>query len=72
MIVDEILARTPRFSLPRLAVGMGMYLPMSLNLIIPLGWFYGRWPAAKVERRKRLGVLLATDMIVGESLCRVS
>ncbi|WP_083666411.1 OPT family oligopeptide transporter [Mycobacterium sp. NS-7484] len=77
VIVDEILTRTSRFTLPPLAVGMGMYLPMSLTLIIPLGsllgYFYNRWAGrsgseAGVERKKRLGVLLATGLIVGESL----
>ena len=54
---------------------MGMYLPMSLTLIIPLGsllgFFYNRWAdrtGGDVDRKKRLGVLLATGMIVGESL----
>lgn len=75
IIVDEILNHTTRFALPPLAVGMGMYLPMSLTLIIPLGavlgLFYNRWAdrtGGNVERKKRLGVLLATGMIVGESL----
>ncbi|OMC38963.1 oligopeptide transporter, OPT family [Mycobacterium sp. GA-1841] len=74
VIVDEILTRTSRFTLPPLAVGMGMYLPMSLTLIIPLGavlgHFYNRWAdrSSDVERKKRLGVLLATGLIVGESL----
>ncbi|WP_458317227.1 OPT family oligopeptide transporter [Mycolicibacterium brisbanense] len=75
IIVDEILTHTTRFALPPLAVGMGMYLPMSLTLIIPfgalLGYFYNRWAdraGGNVERKKRLGVLLATGMIVGESL----
>jgi putative OPT family oligopeptide transporter len=78
IIVDEILSRTSRFALPPLAVGMGMYLPMSLTLIIPLGallgYVYNRWAdrsggsAADTERKKRLGVLLATGLIVGESL----
>jgi putative OPT family oligopeptide transporter len=75
IIIDEILNRTTRFALPPLAVGMGMYLPMSLTLIIPLGallgYFYNRWAdraGGDVERKKRLGVLLATGMIVGESL----
>lgn len=75
VIADEILTRTSRFALPPLAVGMGMYLPMSLTLIIPLGallgYFYNRWAdhtGGNVERKKRLGVLLATGMIVGESL----
>ena len=73
--VDETLTRTSRFALPPLAVGMGMYLPMSLTLIIPLGavlgYFYNRWAdrtGGDVERKKRIGVLLATGMIVGESL----
>lgn len=75
VIADEILTHTSRFTLPPLAVGMGMYLPMSLTLIIPLGgllgYFYNRWAhrtGGDVERKKRLGVLLATGMIVGESL----
>ncbi|MDV3130169.1 oligopeptide transporter, OPT family [Mycobacterium sp. 21AC1] len=75
VIVDEILNRTTRFALPPLAVGMGMYLPMSLTLIIPLGgllgYFYNKWAqrtGGDVERKKRLGVLMATGMIVGESL----
>ncbi|HSA39013.1 MAG TPA: oligopeptide transporter, OPT family [Mycobacterium sp.] len=71
---DEVLGRTGRFRLPPLAVGMGIYLPMSLTLIIPIGAFlglaYNRWSErfADAERRRRLGVLLATGMIVGESL----
>ncbi len=75
IVVDEMLGRATRFSLPPLAVGMGMYLPMSLTLIIPLGalmgYLYNRWAAASGgdgERKKRLGVLLATGLIVGESL----
>lgn len=75
ILVDEALTRTSRFALPPLAVGMGMYLPMSLTLIIPLGavlgYFYNRWAdrtGGDVERKKRIGVLLATGMIVGESL----
>ncbi|MCF8570888.1 oligopeptide transporter, OPT family [Gordonia sp. HY002] len=74
--VDEVLKRsTSSLRLPPLAVGMGMYLPMSLTLIIPIGAFIGRyydkWAARdKVdgERKKRLGILLATGLIVGESI----
>ena len=53
---------------------MGIYLPMSLTLLIPvgavLGWFYDRWAerAANPEFAKRMGVLMATGLIVGESL----
>ncbi|HEY1974209.1 MAG TPA: oligopeptide transporter, OPT family [Pseudonocardia sp.] len=73
--VDEVLSRTSRFRLPPLAVGMGMYLPMSLTLVIPigavLGRLYERWAQRQggdVELKKRLGVLMATGLIVGESL----
>jgi putative OPT family oligopeptide transporter len=73
--IDEVLARRGRLRLPPLAVGMGMYLPMSLTLVIPigalLGRFYERWAERRggdVEQKKRLGVLMATGLIVGESL----
>lgn len=73
--VDEMLGRTTRFRLPPLAVGMGMYLPMSLTLLIPIGAVLGRlhdrWAERQggdVELKKRLGVLMATGLIVGESL----
>jgi putative OPT family oligopeptide transporter len=73
--IDEGLSRTGRFRLPPLAVGMGMYLPMSLTLLIPIGALLGRahdrWAERRggdVELKKRLGVLMATGLIVGESL----
>ena len=73
--IDEALSRTGRFRLPPLAVGMGMYLPMSLTLVIPIGALLGRahdrWAERQggdVELKKRLGVLMATGLIVGESL----
>ena len=51
-----------------------MYLPASLTLVIPigaaLGYFYNKWAdkQANPERSKRMGVLMATGLIVGESL----
>src|SRR5436190_7589786 len=74
VIVDEVLKATKRGSLPPLAVGMGIYLPMALTLLIPigalLGWFYEKWAARSTnpEFAQRMGVLLATGLIVGESL----
>lgn len=78
IVIDEVLKLRTKVSLPPLAVGMGMYLPMSLTLIIPfgalLGRFYDRWAerrggsAENTEQKKRLGVLMATGLIVGESL----
>jgi putative OPT family oligopeptide transporter len=77
IIVDEVLGRTTnsKFRLPPLAVGMGMYLPVALTLVIPigaiLGTLYNKWAdksGGDVERKKRMGILLATGLIVGESL----
>ena len=53
---------------------MGIYLPMALTLLIPigalLGYFYDKWAARapSPEFAQRMGVLLATGLIVGESL----
>ena len=74
VIVDEVLKATKRGALPPLAVGMGIYLPMALTLLIPLGallgHYYDKWAArqSNPEFAQRMGVLLATGLIVGESL----
>ena len=53
---------------------MGMYLPASLTIIIPigaiLGYFYDKWASkqSNPDFSKRMGTLLATGLIVGESL----
>ena len=76
IIIDEVLNLTTkrRLALPPLAVGMGMYLPASLTILIPvggiIGFFYDRWSGTRKdpERARRMGTLLATGLIVGESL----
>ena len=74
VIIDEVLRATKRGALPPLAVGMGIYLPMALTLLIPigavLGHFYEKWArrSGNAEFAERMGVLLATGLIVGESL----
>ena len=76
IIIEEVLKLSSkgRFALPPLAVGMGMYLPASLTIMIPvggvIGFFYDRWSAKRKdpERARRMGTLLATGLIVGESL----
>jgi putative OPT family oligopeptide transporter len=76
---DEILKRTSngRLHLPPLAIGMGIYLPLDADLLIPvgavLGWFYNRWAmnARSPAFAERMGVLMATGLIVGESLMGV-
>jgi putative OPT family oligopeptide transporter len=76
--IDEGLTRTSKYSLPPLAVGMGIYLPMSLTLLVPIGaligWFYNRWAARQADPSfaERMGVLAATGLIVGESLWGVA
>ena len=74
VIVDELLGKAGKMRLPPLAVGMGIYLPMALTLLIPvgavLGKVYDRFAARakNPELAERLGVLMATGLIVGESL----
>ena len=77
VLIDELLKKTKRGSLPPLAVGMGIYLPMALTLLIPvgalLGRIYDKWAArsSNPEFAQRMGVLLATGLIVGESIAGV-
>ncbi|MEA3066439.1 MAG: hypothetical protein QOJ27_2900 [Sphingomonadales bacterium] len=74
VLLDELLGRAKRLRLPPLGVGIGIYLPMSV--ILPtvigavVGFFYDRWAdrAARPEFARRMGVLTATGLIVGESL----
>jgi len=74
VVIDEVLKSTKRGGLPPLAVGMGIYLPMALTLLIPvgalIGHFYDRWArrTANPEFAERMGTLAATGLIVGESL----
>jgi putative OPT family oligopeptide transporter len=76
--IDETLRKTTRLALPPLAVGLAIYLPSAVTTPVVLGsvigWFYDRWcerSATRVEATKRMGVLLASGLIVGESLFNV-
>ena len=61
-------------SLPPLAVGIGIYLPMSATFAVVLGAVAGHWYNRRArqspvpERAERLGTLVASGLIVGESL----
>jgi putative OPT family oligopeptide transporter len=75
IMADEILARTTRhIRIPPLAVGLGIYLPTQSTLMIVVGsvvgWFYNMRAdrSARPEPLKQLGVLLASGLIVGESV----
>lgn len=76
--IDEALGRAGKLRLPPLAVGMGIYLPMALTLLIPvgalIGHLYNRWALrqSNPEFAERMGVLMATGFIVGESLFGVA
>jgi putative OPT family oligopeptide transporter len=78
VILDEILRASKKMRMPPLCVGMGIYLPMALTLLIPLGavlgHFYEKWADRQKnpEFVKRMGVLGATGFIVGESLMGVA
>ena len=78
IVVDEALGKAKKMRLPPLGVGMGIYLPMALTLLIPvgalIGHVYERWAgrARHPEFAKRMGVLAATGLIVGESLFGVA
>jgi putative OPT family oligopeptide transporter len=78
ILLDEVLGATkkgPR--LPPLAVGLGIYLPTSTTLMVVVGALIGAWferyadRCEKPEATKQLGVLLASGLIVGESLLAV-
>ena len=74
IIIDEVLRATTKLQLPPLAVGLGIYLPASTTagavIGAVVGYAYNRWVAGKPfgEVARRLGVLVASGFIVGESL----
>ena len=88
IIVNLILkSTTASLTLPPLAVGMGIYLPPTLEVPLIVGsfmsYFVGRYLLARakmragelaeydVEQSNRRGVLFASGLIVGESLIGV-
>ncbi len=74
IVVDEVLGLMKWLRLPPLATGIGIYLPMSATLPVVIGAVightYDRWAARtrNPDYSKRLAVLIASGMIVGESL----
>jgi putative OPT family oligopeptide transporter len=76
VIADEIMVRASagKLKAPPLAVAMGIYLPIATTIAVVVGAvagkIYDNWVSktSYAETAKRLGVLLASGMIVGESL----
>lgn len=86
IIVDAFMRKTSkgRFALPVLAVGIGIYLPPSINMPVVVGavmaWlitrniksYAKRTNDTEVEKKaERFGTLFAAGLIVGESLMGV-
>ena len=76
VILDEVLRKVTgnKIKLPPLAVGIGFYLPAAVTFMLVIGavcgFVYNRTVAGKSygDVAKRMGVLLASGLIVGESL----
>jgi putative OPT family oligopeptide transporter len=74
ILLDETLRATNKLRLPPLAVGLGIYLPMSATFAVVVGTVVAKWYEVKIrnapnrERAERLGTLVASGLIVGESL----
>ncbi|HEY0940440.1 MAG TPA: oligopeptide transporter, OPT family [Steroidobacter sp.] len=68
--LDAAVRKTGRAGLPPLAVGIGIYLPMTLTLPIIVGALLSHvWRQRTPDQAKhRVGVLMASGLIVGESL----
>jgi uncharacterized oligopeptide transporter (OPT) family protein len=71
---DVALGRARLMRVPPLAIGLGIYLPMGVSLALSIGALighcYDRWSrhTTDADFAKRMGVLMATGLIVGESL----
>jgi putative OPT family oligopeptide transporter len=71
---DALLGARKWLRLPPLAVGLGIYLPMSATLAVTIGALIGWWYNRRVgtrpngEQARHLGVLVASGLIVGETL----
>jgi hypothetical protein len=69
-----LLGMMKKIRVPPLAVGIGIYLPMSATFAVVIGallahWYDGRARlSSQPARAERLGTLVASGLIVGESL----
>ena len=74
ILLDTMLGAMKKLRIPPLAVGIGIYLPMSATFAVVVGAVIGHWydrrarSSANPERAERLGTLVASGLIVGESL----
>ena len=80
VLINFVLKKTSagRYSLPPLGVGLAIYLPSAVTLPVVIGavagWLFERSVSRQCwgETAKRLGVLIMSGFIVGESLFNVA
>ena len=74
ILLDAVLGAAKKLRIPPLAVGIGIYLPMSATFAVVVGAVLSEWYSRRARRTpnpnraERLGTLVASGLIVGESL----
>ena len=74
ILLDAAMGAMGKLRIPPLAVGIGIYLPMSATFAVVVGAIISHWydKRAKTmpnpDRAERLGTLVASGLIVGESI----
>jgi len=74
ILLDTTLGAMKKLRIPPLAVGIGIYLPMSATFAVIVGAVISHWYDKRArtmpdpDRTERLGTLVASGLIVGESL----
>ena len=74
ILLDELLGVMKKLRIPPLAVGIGIYLPMSATFAVIIGALIGHWYDTRSlsmpnpGRSRRLATLVASGLIVGESI----
>jgi putative OPT family oligopeptide transporter len=74
ILLDTALGAAKKLRIPPLAVGIGIYLPMSATFAVVVGAVLSEWYSRRArrtpnpDRAERLGTLVASGLIVGESL----
>jgi putative OPT family oligopeptide transporter len=74
ILLDELLGVLKKLRIPPLAVGIGIYLPMSATFAVIIGALIAYWYEGRTERMpnparaRRLATLVASGLIVGESI----
>src|SRR5437016_43225 len=74
VLLDTTLGAMKKMRIPPLAVGIGIYLPMSATFAVIVGAVISHWYDGRTRsmpnpgRAERLGTLVASGLIVGESI----